>query len=35
MARRFDGAAGIEWVGFDPTPHQRRGEPGILRQSGR
>lgn len=24
MARRFDGVDGIEWVGFDPTPHQRR-----------
>jgi len=35
MARRFDGVAGIEWIGFDPVPHQRRGEPGILRQSGR
>ena len=22
MARRFDGVEGIEWVGFDPTPHQ-------------
>jgi len=24
MARRFDGVDGIEWVGFDPAPHQRR-----------
>ncbi|RCK78528.1 MAG: Type III restriction-modification system methylation subunit [Candidatus Ozemobacter sibiricus] len=23
MARRFDGVEGIEWVGFDPVPHQR------------
>jgi len=23
MARRFDGAEGIEWVGFDPAPHQK------------
>ena len=23
MARRFDGVEGIEWVGFDPAPHQR------------
>jgi site-specific DNA-methyltransferase (adenine-specific) len=23
MAKRFDGVEGIEWVGFDPTPHQR------------
>ncbi len=22
MARRFDGEEGIEWVGFDPKPHQ-------------
>ncbi|MGQ9684402.1 MAG: DNA-methyltransferase [Anaerolineae bacterium] len=22
MARRFDGVAGVEWVGFDPTPFQ-------------
>lgn len=27
MARRFDGVEGIEWVGFDPTPHQRLGTP--------
>jgi site-specific DNA-methyltransferase (adenine-specific) len=24
MARRFDGIEGIEWIGFDPTPHQNR-----------
>lgn len=24
MARRFEGVAGIEWVGFQPAPHQRR-----------
>jgi site-specific DNA-methyltransferase (adenine-specific) len=24
MARRFDGIEGIEWAGFDPTPHQKR-----------
>jgi len=24
MARRFDGVDGIEWVGFDPIPHQTR-----------
>ncbi len=24
MARRFDGTAGIEWVGFDPGPYQSR-----------
>jgi site-specific DNA-methyltransferase (adenine-specific) len=24
MARRFDGVQGIEWVGFDPAPHQQR-----------
>lgn len=24
MARRFDGIEGIEWVGFDPTPYQKR-----------
>ncbi|MBI4577535.1 MAG: site-specific DNA-methyltransferase [Planctomycetes bacterium] len=24
MARRFDGIEGIEWVGFDPGPHQQR-----------
>jgi site-specific DNA-methyltransferase (adenine-specific) len=23
MARRFDGVEGIEWVGFDPAPHQK------------
>jgi len=24
MARRFDGVEGIEWVGFDPAPYQKR-----------
>jgi site-specific DNA-methyltransferase (adenine-specific) len=24
MAKRFDGVEGIEWVGFDPTPYQKR-----------
>lgn len=24
MARRFAGVDGIEWVGFDPVPHQKR-----------
>jgi site-specific DNA-methyltransferase (adenine-specific) len=24
MAKRLDGVEGIEWVGFDPTPHQER-----------
>jgi site-specific DNA-methyltransferase (adenine-specific) len=23
MAKRFEGVEGIEWIGFDPTPHQR------------
>jgi len=23
MARRFDGVEGIEWVGYDPAPHQQ------------
>lgn len=30
IARRFDGAPGIEWVGFDPTPFQRAARQGIL-----
>jgi site-specific DNA-methyltransferase (adenine-specific) len=31
MARRFDGVEGIEWVGFDPTPYQRREkQPRLL-----
>jgi site-specific DNA-methyltransferase (adenine-specific) len=30
MARRFDGVDGIEWVGFDPAPHQRREKQGSL-----
>ncbi|MGQ9591059.1 MAG: DNA-methyltransferase [Planctomycetota bacterium] len=24
MARRFEGVRGIEWVGFDPAPHEKR-----------
>lgn len=27
MARRFEGVDGIEWLGFDPVPHQRHGQP--------
>lgn len=27
MARRFDGAGGIQWIGFDPRPFQSRSEP--------
>ena len=23
MAHRFNGVDGIEWIGFDPTPHQK------------
>ena len=30
MARRFDGVDGIEWVGFDPVPHQTREKQGRL-----
>jgi site-specific DNA-methyltransferase (adenine-specific) len=30
MARRFDGVDGIEWVGFDPAPYQRREKQGSL-----
>ncbi len=30
MARRFDGVNDIEWVGFDPTPYQRRETQGDL-----
>lgn len=26
MAKRFEGVHGIEWVGFDPTPFQKREE---------
>jgi DNA modification methylase len=26
MARRFAGVDGIEWIGFDPAPHQNRAE---------
>ncbi len=29
MARRFDGVPGIEWVGFDASPYQRRGLTGA------
>lgn len=24
MAKRFDGVGGIEWIGFDPVPYQKR-----------
>jgi site-specific DNA-methyltransferase (adenine-specific) len=27
MAKRFDGVDGIEWLGFDPVPHQKHGKP--------
>jgi site-specific DNA-methyltransferase (adenine-specific) len=30
MARRFDGVGEIEWVGFDPAPHQSRQKQGSL-----
>ncbi len=30
MARRFDGLDGIEWVGFDPSPHQSGYRQGLL-----
>lgn len=30
MAKRFDGVAGIEWMGFDPKPHQPMGTTGTL-----
>jgi site-specific DNA-methyltransferase (adenine-specific) len=30
MARRFDGVEGIEWIGFDPAPYQRREKQGSL-----
>ena len=30
MARRFDGIASIEWVGFDPSPFQRAEVQGTL-----
>ena len=30
MARRFDGVASIEWVGFDPSPFQRSEMQGTL-----
>lgn len=30
MARRFNGTDGIEWVGFDPTPHQKREKQSSL-----
>lgn len=30
MARRFDGMDGIEWIGFDPSPHQRAERQGVL-----
>lgn len=30
MARRFDGADGIRWVGFDPSPYQESAKRGRL-----
>ncbi|MBI4233647.1 MAG: site-specific DNA-methyltransferase [Chloroflexi bacterium] len=33
MAKRFDGVANIEWVGFDPQPLQRKVQQGILLDS--
>lgn len=30
MARRFEATAGIQWIGFDPTPFQRQKDQGIL-----
>ena len=27
MARRFDGVPNIEWIGFDPKPHQKASTP--------
>jgi len=31
MAKRFDGKPGIEWIGFDPTPHQHQAtRSGLL-----
>ena len=27
MARRFDGVPNIEWIGFDPKPHQKTSPP--------
>lgn len=30
MARRLGGVEGIEWVGFDPTPHLERPAQGLL-----
>jgi site-specific DNA-methyltransferase (adenine-specific) len=35
MARRFDGIRGIEWIGFDPSPFQKRQQapkPKTLRK---
>jgi len=29
MAKRFDGIEGIEWIGFDPSPHQSRAKPKV------
>jgi len=34
MARRFDGVDGIEWIGFDPIPHQTRAGQRTLLASG-
>jgi site-specific DNA-methyltransferase (adenine-specific) len=30
MAKRFDGIEGIEWIGLDPTPYQKREKQGNL-----
>ncbi|GIW00019.1 site-specific DNA-methyltransferase [Roseiflexus sp.] len=30
MARRFDGVAGIRWVGFDPAPYQQQTTAPII-----
>jgi len=30
MARRFDGTDGIQWLGFDPAPHQSRHPQATL-----
>lgn len=30
MAKRFDGVNGIEWIGFDPAPYQKRPKQSSL-----
>jgi site-specific DNA-methyltransferase (adenine-specific) len=30
MARRFDSVDGIDWVGFDPSPHRKRATQPLL-----